>query len=352
MGPESDRSFVSWPIRWQGRLVHQLEDLPDDSVAELARDLASEKPEFVVKTSGSTGAPRQISIRKDLAAASAAATGQAVGLKAGDPILLAMDPEPIAGRMMLWRALALGLDLWWTRPASVVQPPQDGPESFAMTAWAPRQLAETPAATANRFRTILVGGAPLTPGAREAARRTNARVLLTYGMTETISHVALGEVSEGDWLTLLPGVEMTAGTDGALCVRGPQTGHKWVQTTDAFESAADGRFRIMGRLDFVINTGGVKVHPEELERELYGQLSGRFAVTSRPSREWGEEVVLAVDQMVEMSALDVRDVRMRPKAVVLIDDWPETHTGKLDRARLAQLAQASAVSPPNFRVRD
>jgi O-succinylbenzoic acid--CoA ligase len=352
MGLEPDRPLIHWPIFWQGRRISDLAELPSDHLAEIARRLASNEETFRVMTSGSTGEPRAIEISKRRAAASAQATAAALGLRPGDSILLAMHPEPIAGRMMIWRALHLGLDLWWTPPTSVVSLPANSPREFAMTAWAPRQLAETPTVVADRFRIILVGGAPLTPLAREAAQRTRAKVILTYGMTETISHVALGEVSAEDWLVPLPGVEIKASDDGALCVRGAQTGGEWVTTTDAFERAADGRFRILGRLDFVINSGGIKIHPEALERELQGQIEGRFAITSRPSSEWGQEVVLAVDQVVDLHHLVVKDPRTLPKAMAVITDWPETLTGKLDRRRLAEIAQASAVSPPNFRVRD
>ncbi len=352
MGLEPDRPLIHWPISWQGRRISDLDELPADHVADIARSLASEAPAFRVSTSGSTGEPRSIEISKRRAAASAQATSAALGLRPGDPILLAMSPEPIAGRMMIWRALHLGLDLWWTPPSSVVTLPDDSPDVFAMTAWAPRQLAETSTEVADRFQTILVGGAPLTPSAREAAQRTQAKVLLTYGMTETISHVALGEVSDQDWLTPLPGVEIMASPDGGLCVRGPQTGGEWVTTTDAFEQAADGRFHILGRLDFVINSGGIKIHPEALERELQGQIEGRCAISSRSSAEWGQEVVLAVDQMVSVSHLVVKDSRTLPKAIAVVEEWPETRTGKLDRRRLAEIAQASAVSPPNLRVRD
>lgn len=312
---------------------------------------------FSLTTSGSTGAPQPIHLTRAQMQASARATGVAVGLQTGDRALVCLNPAYIAGVMMLVRGLELGLRLTVIAPTSRPLADFSAEPPFDFTAFVPMQLHTTlqqaaDTAHLNQMRAVLIGGAPLSPALAQQAQNIVAPLYHTYGMTETVSHVALRRLngSQADALfTPLPGVTCQLDERGCLMVRGPMTADAWVTTNDRVDLTADGRLRWLGRIDHVINSGGVKVQAEEVEAALQQLLpEQRLCVLGLPDERLGQ----CVTAVIEGVPWDVAALRARlatqltayalPRRIEFRPNLPLTPSGKIDRlALLAQLEQAT-----------
>ena len=315
---------------------------------------------FVTQTSGSTGAPKAISIRRSQMVASAGLTGRALGLRSADRALVCLSTEHIAGIMMLVRCFELNL------AATVIEPTKnplaDLPEEsvFDFTALVPMQLQEILASTPvsgaglDRMRAILVGGGPVSESLLEQIRSLRVPVYHTYGMTETVSHIALRRLNgcqASDYFFPLEGVELGLDERGGLTVKSVLTQDKTLATNDRVEFKPDGSFRWLGRLDNVINTGGVKVQAEKVESALAkllqryrkGALAGRrFFVAPLEHARLGQAVMVIMEG--DPISVDIQeDIRARllrgdglskyeaPRYVSFRPSLIETATGKIDR---------------------
>ncbi len=306
------------------------------------------------QTSGSTGTPKSIAIERTRMEASADATAQALGLQTGRQALICLSADYIGGKMALVRGLRLGWDLYVAEPGAYALADWDLPHAPYHASLVPLQLEATLAEADLRRRlqgmhSVLIGGAPLSPGL-EAACRGMAGVALyhTFGMTETVSHVALRRLNgpeASDWFTLLPGHQARTDAEGCLAVCGPTTGGQWVQTKDQVGLEGD-RFRWLGRADFTINTGGVKLQPEGLEAELaplleaFG-LPAAFYLIGRPDERLGQAVTLVLEQPTPLPEAEaeylLRYLAERlprfhaPRRVEAVAQLPRTPTGKIKR---------------------
>lgn len=239
----------------------------------------SSTPSISLQTSGSTGTPKLMQATKAAMKASAAATCRAFDLRPGHSALLCLPLRYIAGKMMVVRALVGGLHLITTTPGSTPLAALREPVDFAPMV--PMQAAATLAlpdgeAQMGRVRTVLLGGGFVDATLEEQLRHLPCRVFTSYGMTETLSHIALRAANgphRSELYTPLPGVELGLTPAGTLQISVPYLGISKLATNDLAELAPDGRFRILGRADAVINSGGIKIQAEEIESKLH-QLTG------------------------------------------------------------------------------
>jgi O-succinylbenzoic acid--CoA ligase len=336
----------------------------EHTVLTFCRNWLMGQTEFTLPTSGSTGAPKTIRLTRAQMTASAQRTGQALGLQPGERALVCLNPGYIAGSMMLVRGLVLGLEL-------AIVPPTRDPLSgfpaethFDFTALVPLQLqAALQSAHAthllNRMRAILIGGAPLTPDLAGAIRQQlTAPTFHTYGMTETVSHVALRRLNgatASDYFVPLPGVALSQDARGCLVIQaGELAQDQTLVTNDVVELRADGQFRWLGRADNIINSGGVKVQAERVEQALshLPDLAGRrLFVAAQPHPELGQAVIAVIEgaPLPELAAhLAGRAVpglsRYEiPRQIYFVPHFAETATGKIDRR--ATLAAAGLPAP-------
>jgi O-succinylbenzoic acid--CoA ligase len=301
-------------------------------------------------TSGSTGAPKAIMVSREQMAASTRLTGLALGLQAGERALVCLPTQYIAGRMMLVRGLELGLNLTVVRPSSNPLAILPTDSHFDFTAFVPMQLHhiihEMPSQIAilNCMKTILVGGAEVSVALAEAMQAIHAPIYHTYGMTETVSHVALkrlnGDLAD-EYFRPLP--EVTLGQDGRGCltITSILSQHQTLITNDVVELRPDGSFRWLGRWDNVINSGGIKVQAEKVEQALARLLPNcRFFVGGLPQAELGHMVV-AVIEGAPLAPEQVADLRAQleqnltkyeiPRQFYFLSQLRETPTGKIDR---------------------
>ena len=255
-------------------------------LADFLSEWWGDSPTMALQTSGSTGAPKRMQATRAAMAASAAATCRFFGLKPGDSALLCLPLRYIAGKMMVVRALVGGLNLVTTEPCSTPLAALTQAVDFAPLV--PMQVASTLALPNGaeqlaRVRTLLLGGGFIDPALAEKLQNATPRVFASYGMTETLSHIALRAVNgpqRSEWYTPLPGVEISLTPAGTLQISVPWLGIEKLCTHDLAEMAPDGTFRILGRVDAVINSGGVKIQAEEIESELH-RLTG-LAVLALP----------------------------------------------------------------------
>lgn len=343
--------WVMWPMSLAGRTYASLAEVRADPPVwpdlhlELLFDLLSDFPAFEVKTSGSTGDPKPLLVLKAAAAMSARATIKHLGVPIGTRLLLALDPQPIGGRMVMVRAMTTGMDLEACPAQALPEPP---PGNYAMTSLVPRQvqaLLEESPETLRRMGQILVGGAPVDDALTQRMRGWPNPVWHTFGMTETLSHVALRrlDLGEGEF-NAFPGCRFSQDAEGCLVVHAP-----WVEgsvvTRDLVHLESETRFTWQGRADLAINSGGLKILPEPLEAEIRSHVGENpLAITSVPDATWGEAVVLVSETHLDISNLSLNDQRHRPQ-YHLVHPLPLTEAGKLDRVALQNLVRTHPNLP-------
>ena len=310
----------------------------------------NDSPTVLVHTSGSTGEPKPMLVEKRRMEASARITCEFLGLKKGDCALLCMPLDYIAGKMMVVRALVQEMQLLSIEPSGhpMQHVPSDVRIDFA--AMVPLQVYNTLQVADERqrlmqVRHLIIGGGAIDDAmARELQAFPNA-VWSTYGMTETLSHVALRRLNGPDaseWYSPFPSVSLSLTDDSCLVIDAPLVCAEQLMTHDIAELSPDGRFRILGRKDNVICSGGVKIQMEEVERLLRPYLASPYLITKRRDEKFGEIVVL----LTEGDASEAENVcrqylpkHWQPRCYLHVDSIPLTGTGKPARAEAQMLAE-------------
>ena len=318
--------------------------------ADLADFLAewwSDSLGMELQTSGSTGVPKRMLATREAMIASAAASCRFFGLKPGDTALLCLPLQYIAGKMMVVRALVGGLNLIISEPSST---PLAGLErAIDFAPMVPMQVTTTLAQPNGaeqlaHVRTLLLGGGFVDPALEEQLQTLPCRVFTSYGMTETLSHIALRAANgpqRSDCYTPLPGVSLSLTPDGTLQVTAPYLNIHNLPTNDLAEIGEDGTFRILGRADAVINSGGVKIQAEDIERTLHRLTGLHVLALPLPHPVLGQCVALLWEGPEDAepalhSACDTLPKYHRPHLVKRVM-LPRTTSGKIARKQAAAL---------------
>lgn len=301
-----------------------------------------------VHTSGSTGKPKELWVEKDRMMASACLTCSFLGLQRGDTALLCMPLKYIAGKMVVVRTLVAELNLLPVTPSGHPLKGLEEPPVFA--AMIPMQVYNSLQVPREKevlqgIRHLIIGGGAIDHQLATELREFPNAVWSTYGMTETLSHIALRRLSgaeASDWYTPFDDVNIRQSSEGTLVIHAPRVCAEELTTNDRAEINGQNQFRILGRKDNTINSGGVKIQIEQVEEILKGHLSQPFLITSAPDPKFGEIVVL----LTEGEATDTIHARCeqalppywRPKRIVHVQQIPLTETGKPNRASAKVLA--------------
>lgn len=305
--------------------------------------------EFVhVQTSGSTGAPKPMLVEKRRMLASARITCDFLGLRSGDTALLCMSLDYIAGKMMVVRSIERGLKLISVEPSGH---PLSNVEYVDFAAMVPMQVYNSLQVPEERerlmrIRHLIIGGGAIDDQMAAELRTFPNAVWSTYGMTETLSHIALRRISGPDaseWYTPFPSVRVTHNDEGCLVINAPEVCEEPLVTNDIVEFSSDhSKFRIIGRRDNVICSGGIKIQIEEVERHLRPHLHVPYLLTKRHDPKFGEVAVLLTEGSVE----EAREVCQRmlskyhqPRYYLHVDRIPLTETGKPARQEAIRLAE-------------
>nr|WP_229599780.1 AMP-binding protein [Runella slithyformis] len=316
---------------------------------EFCREWALGKPDFMLHTSGSTGEPKPIRLTRAQMQASARMTRQALGLEEENTALVCLNVAYIAGTMMLVRGMEIGMKLYVVPPSS--QPFDSFPEDIKIdfAAFVPLQVQSMlddvhQLQRLEALKVILVGGAAIGASLYAQIKLLNVAAFSTYGMTETVSHVALqrlnGAEASPESYELLEGIE--AETDERNCLRlcGAVTNNEWIQTNDVVVFTDKRHFRILGRADNIINSGGVKIQLEKVERAFEQAAKGaqRFFAWWTPDERLGQRLVLVIEtsESIDNESLK-KDLSAWlnpyevPKEVISVEKFSETPTGKVDK---------------------
>ncbi|WMN06716.1 AMP-binding protein [Marivirga arenosa] len=322
-------------------------------------DLLSDKPTIVQKTSGSTGAPKAINIYKSQIEASAKSTLKTLSVHSGDNALLCINPDFIGGKMMIARALIGGLNL-------IIAPVKGNPLKdfnkdikIDFFSFVPYQLDKIIDETAENIKfldqskAIILGGAPVSESLSEKIKNKfkNTNVYSTYGMTETVSHVALKKINsfEKEVFQALEGVSFSTDEKSRLIIHAKNiSGIDALKTNDVVKLHSTTSFEWLGRHDFVINSGGIKIHPEQLEQKILKifsdyNISNNFFIYGKEDEMLGETVNLLLEGEIDITKIrqlliDNIEKYHQPKSIQSIPKFIETPSGKLNRNESIKLA--------------
>ncbi|MGV3696258.1 AMP-binding protein [Flavobacterium sp.] len=283
-----------------------------------------------MQTSGTTGEPKTISVSKQAMVDSALATGDFFDLQPGNKALQCLPVKYVAGKMMLVRAMILGFDLEFVAPSSH---PLDNVESeFDFVAMVPLQ-AQNSIPGLKKVKKMIVGGAAINNALEKQLLKLPTEVYETYGMTETITHIAARKLGEKAF-TVLPNVTISYDDRNCLVIHAPRISPEVIITNDIVELVNENQFIFLGRMDNVINSGGIKLIPEQIEEKLAIKIHQRFFIASKPDHELGEKVVLVIEgeqQEFDNTLYESLDKYEKPKEVIFIPKFMETPTGKILR---------------------
>lgn len=306
---------------------------------------------FHFMTSGSTGSPKPIQISREAMIASAKVTGEWLQLKPNDVALVCLPIHYIAGSMVLVRALELNLQLLLIEPC--INPLKDLPPiSIQLASFVPNQWYAILndgidlLSYFSKSKAVLLGGAALN---LTIISQTNFQfpIFATYGMTETVSHVAYQMLSPtpATCYKILPSIEFEVGINKCARFKGDVTGQQWVQTNDIVEQIDSCHFKVLGRADRVINSAGRKIQAEKVEQEIASLFSERsFFVSGVPNEVVGQKAVLFIEglglvdeSLVNQKSLPALQSWEIPKQVVYLPKFETTESGKIDRLKSVAL---------------
>lgn len=305
--------------------------------------------EFDLQTSGSTGNPKNIKIQRQQMEASAQQTIDALQLKPTATALVCLDTKYIAGQMMLVRSLMVGMNIHAEEPSgNPLANIHAGPIDFAaLVPYQVEGVLDTIPGRLDDIRCAIIGGAAISVALRKKIAGSNCALYATYGMTETISHIALQRLngsSPQDFFEALPGVILRTEGRGCLCIRTAYLPDE-VITNDLVEMAGERKFRWLGRADNVINSGGVKIIPEKIEailEDIFLKLSipQRFFIAAVPDESLGQRAMICVEgsaiavevqrHILELAANQLPKFEV-PKGFRFEPKFSETNTGKILR---------------------
>jgi O-succinylbenzoic acid--CoA ligase len=338
---------------------------------------------IIVHTSGSTGTPKPISLKKEYVLNSAKATGHYFNLPENTSALLCLPIQYIAGKLMLIRALTLGWALDVVETNS--NPIESIHKNYDFSAMVPLQL-ENSLSNIHLIKKLIVGGGVVSNSLQEKLQHISTEVFATYGMTETITHIAAKKLNgkssllrgktkqslnqnelkplekennnaylkesntnsennqqiasqksahKDDFYEILPNVTIYKDDRNCLVIKAPKVSDEIIFTNDVVDLVSDTQFEWLGRFDNVINSGGVKLHPEKIEEKLAKIISQRFFVIGVPNEKLGEKLVLIIEGNSEVIRLEKANLSKfeNPKEIFFINNFIETATGKIQRKK-------------------
>ncbi|WP_339661475.1 AMP-binding protein [uncultured Polaribacter sp.] len=322
-----------------------------DEILEYSKDVSDEIYLFLkswfsldktitVQTSGSTGIPKPILLKKEFVVNSAIATGSFFNLKEHTSALLCLPPQYIAGKLMLIRAIILGWDLDIIEANS--NPLEHTEKHYDFSAMVPLQL-ENSLSKLHLVKQLIVGGGAVSKELERKIQNISSVVFATYGMTETITHIAIKKLNCIDlfpnFYQVLPNVTIYKDDRNCLVIDAPKVCDELIFTNDVVELISDTQFDWLGRFDNVINSGGIKLHPEKIEEKVSKVITNRFFVAGISDLTLGEKLVLVIEG--EKQQFNFKKANLtkfeNPKEIYFLKNFIETGTKKIQRKKTLDL---------------
>ena len=311
------------------------------SVAGFIEEWENDSPYITAFTSGSTGVPKEIRLLKADMISSATATNKFFGITETSALALPLSIEYIAGKMMVVRAITAGCTLLELPVSNNILIDRD----VDLLSIVPTQL-ESVLKIKNakqRIHNLLIGGAPLSTDQEKSIADSGIRAWLGYGMTETCSHVALRRIGHDETFHAMPGVTFSLDERNCLVVHSERFSWKTLITNDVAELISPSAFIWIGRADNIINSGGLKLQPEMIEKTIrisFPDLAP-FYITSEPDPVLGNRLVM-VGECIPISFLDllkkaIPDHKILPKRIITVQKLPQLSNGKIKRLHPSEI---------------
>jgi O-succinylbenzoic acid--CoA ligase len=302
----------------------------EKSVGDFLLDWFDDKSYIDMRTSGTTGAPKIIRVEKNAMVKSALATGDFFGLQPGNRVLHCLPANYVAGKMMFVRSFILGLDMDFVAPSS--HPLEYNDQKYDFSAMVPLQAKNSLSKLTN-IKKLIIGGVKIHKSLEQELVKLPIDIYETFGLTETITHIAAKKVGVEAFSTL-PNVTVSVNENQCLEIVAKNIGNEKIVTNDIVKLISDTQFVWLGRSDNLINSGGIKIMPEQVENKLSNLILRRFFISGLEDDSLGAKVVLYVEGEpfdINNSVFDVLDKYEKPKEVIFIPKFKETATGKIMR---------------------
>lgn len=299
-------------------------------VGSFILDWFDDKTYIEMNTSGTTGKSKTIRVDKQAMVNSALATGDFFDLHPGNKVLQCLPVKYIAGKMMFVRGFILGLDMDLVEPNAT--PLHKNDTQYDFVAMVPMQ-AQNSLKELKCVKKMIIGGVKVDNTLEKQLSKLPTVAYETYGMTETITHIAAKKIGEKAF-TVLPNVTISYDEHNCLVIHAPRISDEVIVTNDIVELINENQFVFLGRYDNVVNSGGIKLIPEQIEEKLNSAIASRFFVAGKPDQKLGEKLVLIIEgenQTIDETVFDVLDKYEKPKEILFIPKFKETDNGKVMR---------------------
>lgn len=326
------------------------------SVYTFLSDWFSSQDFVIVQTSGSTGSPKLIKIKKEFMINSALTTSAFFDLPEKTRALLCLSTDFIAGKMMLVRALVLGWHLDIVSPHTA--PLKNNKKTYDFSAMVPMQL-ENSISKLHTIKKLIIGGGVVSELLRSKIQQVSTEIFATYGMTETITHIAVRKLNHFTNLfqshhaiyTVLSSIDIYVDERNCLVIDAPLISENLVVTNDIVQLVSKTQFQWLGRFDRIINSGGIKLVPECIEKKMCAMINERFFVAGIPDDYYGERLVLVIEKDMDKATTSIQEVLILeqlskletlsrvelPKNIYFIANFIETSSQKVNRLQTISL---------------
>lgn len=298
-----------------------------------------------VQTSGSTGVPKIFDIEKKKMINSAEMTCNFLGLEEGNTALICLPVEYISGKMMVVRSIIRKLKLMIVGPST--KPIENLNEEINFCAMTPLQV-ENSLDKLHLIKNLIIGGAAVSESLKTKIIQTlnlsnaDTKVFETYGMSETLSHIGLKQIAPNseDFFTVFENVEISKDERGCLKIFAPKVNAEVLQTNDLVEIKDKNQFRFLGRIDNVINSGGAKIFPEQLEALIKKEIPNEVVFLGIADESLGQKLILIIEGkksanlLEKISSIPFEKNFQKPKEIIFIEKIPRTPNGKVNRMEL------------------
>jgi len=322
------------------------EGMPYESViGDFLLDWLDEKDHLVIKTSGSTGTPKSIKVSKQAMVNSSISTADFFHFEPGNSALHCLPTKYVAGKMMLVRAMILGLELDMVEPST--NPVFDYEKHYDFGAMVPFQLQNS-LKYCNSIKTMIIGGAPASLQLINQVQNCSTNVYETFGMTETVSHIAVRKLNnfnsdktfETSYFKTLPSIVISQDARDCLIINAPKISDVQIVTNDIVKLHSEKEFEWLGRFDNVINSGGIKIFPESVEKSIEDKISSRFFIASEKDETLGEKVILVIEgDKADLGSSIFQNLEKyeAPKEIYFVPKFSQTVNGKIQRTQTLKL---------------
>lgn len=323
----------------------------ETKVLDFIKEWFSDSKTVQIQSSGSTGTPKIFEVEKSKMWNSARMTCQFLDLKEGNSALICLPIEYISGKMMIVRSILRKLNLKITEPST--NPLQNNTSKIDFCAMTPLQV-ENSLGELHLIKNLIIGGAAVSETLKNKiihtlqSTNTQTKIFETYGMSETLSHIALKQIfpNQEDWFTVFEGVEIDLDERKCLKISAPKLNAEVLQTNDLVEIKDNKQFRFLGRIDHVINSAGAKISPEELEKLVKQYLPNEVVFLGIDDEKLGQKLILVVEGQEsdaihdQLASIPYKKSFHQPKDIIFVEQIPRTENGKVSRLELKRMIES------------